>query len=259
MLPKVPKNLIYVVVIVAPFWLLFFNSPFWHGFKLKTMGVAASAVSVANFPLKEVQILLSYRKTYTEYKKFQRENMTLRAMSVDIDEVRDENTRLEGLLGLRARENFTTAAAHVIARDPANWNSSLMINKGSAKGIKPGMPVINALGIVGKVAEAAENSAKVILVNDPGFSVAVVDQRSREAGLLSGSLSGECRLSYLPQDTEVKVGDQIVTSRLSNAFPEGLLVGEVVEVYPSGGISDARAKVQPAVDVEKIEEVLVVK
>ena len=259
MLPKVPKNLIYIILIVAPFWLLFFNSPFWHGLKLKAMGSAASWVSVANSPLKELQILLSYRKTYEDYKKFERENMTLRARSVDLDETLEENARLEGLLGLKAHEGLVTSAAHVIARDPANWNSSLMINKGRVEGIKVGMPVINALGVAGKVAEAAEHAAKIILVNDPGFSVAVVDQRSREAGLLSGSLSGACRLSYLPQDSDVKVGDQIVTSRLSNTFPEGLLVGKVVEVYPPGGISDARAEVRPAVDVAKIEEVLVVK
>lgn len=259
MFKKIPKNLIYVVVIVAPFWLLFFNSSFWHGLKLKTMGAAASAVSVANGPLKELQIFLSYRKTYEEYKKFQRENMTLRAKSVELDETRDENARLTALLGLKTRQDFMTSAARVIARDPANWNSSLMINKGRAEGIKLGMPVINMLGVVGKVAEAAEHSAKVILVNDPGFSIAVVDQRSREAGLLSGSLSGDCRLSYLPEDTDVKEGDQIVTSRLSNEFPEGLLVGKVVEVYPAGGISDARAEVRSAVDVARIEEVLVVK
>ena len=256
---KIPKNLIYVIVIVAPFWFLFFKSAFWHGFKLKTMGTAASAVSVINSPLKEIQILLSYRRTYEDFRKFQRENMTLRAKLVDLDEVRDENDRLQGLLGLRSEEGFSTAAAYVIARDPANWNSSLMISKGRAEGIKPGMPVINALGVAGKVAEVADHSSKVILVNDPGFSVAVVDQRSREAGLLSGSLSGECRLSYLPENSDVKVGDEIVTSRLSNAFPEGLIVGKVVEVYPPGGISDARAEVTPAVDVGKIEEILVVK
>lgn len=259
MRPKIPKNLIYVVVIVAPFWLLFFNSPFWHGFKLKTMGVAAAAVSAANFPLKEIQILMSYRKTYGEYRKLQRENMVLRAKTVDLEETRDENARLQALLRLKARQEAVTMAARVIARDPANWNSSLMIDKGRADGVRPGMPVINALGVVGKAAEVAEHATKVILVNDPGFSVAVVDQRSREAGLLSGSLTGDCRLSYLLPDSDVKPGDQIVTSRFSNEFPEGLLVGRVAEVYPPGGISEARATVKPAVEVDKIEEVLVVK
>ena len=259
MLRKIPKNLIYVVVIVAPFWLLFFNSPFWHGLKLKTMGAAASALSIVNVPLKEAGILLSYRKTYADHKKAQRENMALRARSVELDELRDENVRLTGLLGFKARQDFLTSAARVISRDPANWNSSMMISKGRAEGIRPGMPVINSLGVVGKVAEVAEHAAKVILVNDPGFSIAVVNQRSREAGLLSGSLTGKCRLSYLPEEADVKAGDPIVTSALSNAFPEGLLVGRVVNVYPAGGISDARAEVKPAVEVAKIEEVLVVK
>ncbi len=259
MLKKIPKKFIYVIVIIAPFWLLFFNSPFWHGLKLKTMGAAASGVSVANSPLKEVQILLSYRKTYAEYQKFQRENFKLRAQVVRLDEALEENDRLERLLGMRSSQSFTSSAARVIARDPANWNSSLMIDKGSRQGIKPGMPILNALGVAGKVAETAENSSKVILVNDPNFSVSVVNQRSREAGLLSGSLSGMCRLSYLPQDSDVKEGDEIVTSPISTAFPAGLLVGRVTRVYPPGGISDARAEVDPAVDVGKIEEVLIVK
>ena len=60
-------------------------------------------------------------------------------------------------------------------------------------------------------------------------------------------------------ESDIKVGDRIVTSGLSTAFPPGLLVGSVVEVYPPGGISEARARVRPVVDVTKIEELLVVK
>ncbi|MBF0331319.1 MAG: rod shape-determining protein MreC [Candidatus Omnitrophica bacterium] len=259
MFNKIPKQFIYLVVIVAPFWLLFFNSSFWHGLKLKAMGAAASAISVANTPLEELQILLSYRSTYTQYQKLQRENLQLKARAIDFDETLGENVRMETLLGLKARENFTTTAAHVIARDPASWNSSFMIDKGRMQGIKSGMPVINALGVVGKVAEVSRSSSKVILVNDPGFSVAVVNRRSREAGLLSGSLSGECRLSYLSADSDVETGDELVTATLSTSFPEGLLVGTVLEVYAPGGISDARARVKPTIDVARIEEVLVVK
>jgi rod shape-determining protein MreC len=259
MFKKIPKQFIYLVVIVAPFWLLFFNSPFWHGLKLKAMGAAASAVGIVHSPLKEVQILLSYRQTYAAFQKLQRENIKLQARVVELDEALAENARMETLLGLKAHEDFDTTAAHVIARDPASWNSSFMIDKGRVQGIRSGMPVINALGVVGKVAEVSQTSSKVILVNDPGFSVAVLNRRSREAGLLSGSLSGECRLSYLPADSDVEAGDELVTAKLSTTFPEGLLVGKVVEVYPAGGISDARARVTPAIDVSRIEEVLVVK
>ncbi|MEI8012724.1 MAG: rod shape-determining protein MreC [Candidatus Omnitrophota bacterium] len=256
---KIPKQVIYAIVIVAPFWLLFFNSPFWHGIKLETMGVVASSVSVANPPLKELQIFLSYRKTYADYQKIQAENFKLKAQVVRLNETVSENGRFQRLLGLKPMQPFTTIAARVIARDPANWNSSLMIDKGSRQGIKSGMPVITALGVAGKVVEAADNSSKVILINDPSFSVAVLNQRSRDAGLLSGSLSGNCRLSYIMQDTDIQEGDGIITSSISTAFPAGLLVGRVSKVYSAGGISDARAEVLPAVDVEKIEEVLVIK
>ncbi len=259
MFRKIPKLAVYFVLIVAPFWLLFFNSPFWHGLKLKAMGAAASAVSVANFPLEELRILLTYRRTYAEFRKLQRDQLALKARARDIEDALGENGRLKELLGFRAREGLSTTAARVIARDPANWNSSLIIDKGRRDGIRAGMPVVNALGVAGKVAEVAERSAKVILVNDPGFSVAVVDQRTREAGLLSGSLSGACRLSYLPAASDVKIGDEIVTAHLSGTFPEGFMVGRVVEVYPPGGISDARAKVSPVVEVSRIEEVLVVR
>ena len=256
---KIPKQVIYIIVIVAPFWLLFFNSPFWHGIKLKTMGVAASGVSVANAPLKELQIFLSYRKTYADYQKVQAESFKLKARLVRLEGALTENVRLKRLLNLKSEQAFTSTAARVIARDPANWNSSLMIDKGTRQGIKAGMPVISALGVVGKVAEAAENAAKVILVNDPSFSVAVVNQRSRDVGLVSGSLSGTCRLSYVSQDSDVREGDEIVTASISAAFPSGLLIGQVTRVYPPGEVSEARAEVVPAVDVGKIEEVLVIK
>jgi rod shape-determining protein MreC len=121
------------------------------------------------------------------------------------------------------------------------------------------MPVVNALGVIGKVAEVAETKSKVILMTDPGFSVAVVNQRSRESGLLSGSLSGKCRLYYLPEEADIQVGDELVTSSISTAFPPGLIAGTVTDVYPGAEGESPRAIVEPAVEVAKVEEVLVIK
>ena len=240
MFRKIPKQTVYFILIIAPFWLLFFNSPFWHGLKLKAMGAAASVISIANFPLDEMRILLSYRRTYAEFLRLQHGQQALKEKARDVDDALGENERLKDLLGFKGREDLSTTAARVIARDPANWNSSLIIDKGRRDGVRAGMPVLNALGVAGKVAEVAERSAKVILVNDPGFSVAVVNRRTREAGLLSGSLSGACRLSYLPVAADVKAGDEIVTARLSGVFPEGLLVGQVVQLDHRAGDDDRR-------------------
>ncbi len=259
MLRKLPKQLIYAVFVIIPFWLLFFNSPFFHGVKMGLMSFGASSVAVVRWPVDELGRVLSYRKTFNEYQKMKREVGGIRARVVALEENGAANKRYVRLLDLRNRLNYSTETALVVARDPVNWNSSMMVNKGKSDGLRPGMAVINFSGVVGKVAEVAGDVSKVILLNDSGFSVAVVNQRSRESSLLSGSLSGDCRLHYLPEDADIRVGDEIVTSALSSVFPEGLRVGTVSEVYPGEQGTPPRAVVEPAVELSKVEEVLVIK
>lgn len=258
MLRDIPKKIIYAALVIIPFWLIFVNSSIGHSIKLKFMSFGAASVAMVSAPVEEVSRLFSYRKTYADYQTLQREAGALKSRVVALEEAAALNKRYAQLLDLKPRLNTKAEAARVIARDPANWNSSLMIGKGSSDGVKVGMAVVNASGVVGKVAEAAEDVAKVILINDSGFSVAVVNQRSRESGLLSGSLSGACRLNYLPDDADIRVGDAIATSALSVAFPEGILVGVVSEVYPGEMGTPPRAIVTPAVEISKIEEVLVI-
>ncbi len=259
MLRKLPKQLLYAVFSIIPFWLLLMNSPYFHGVKMGLMSFATSSIAVARRPVDELGLLLSYRKTYNEYQKLKREAGSVKARLAALEENGAANKRYVRLLDLRNRLNSSTETALVVARDPANWNSSLMINKGKSDGLRPGMAVINASGVVGKVAEVASGVSKVILLDDSGFSVAVVNQRSRESSLLSGSLSGDCRLHYLPQDADIRVGDELVTSALSSVFPEGLRVGVVSEVYPGDQGTPPRAIVEPAVELSKVEEVLVIK
>jgi rod shape-determining protein MreC len=258
MLQKFPKQLVYAFFIIIPFLLLFFHSPFWHNVKMGFMSFGTASVAAVRWPLAEAEHVLSYHKTYDDLQKMKRETGGLKARLAALEEVSASNKRYARLLDIRNRLNYKCEAALVVARDPASWNSSLMINKGKADGIQPGMAVINALGVVGKVAEVAKNVSKVILINDSGFSVAVVNQRSRESGLLGGSLSGDCRLFYLPQDADIRVGDEVVTSTLSSVFPEGLRVGIVSEVYPGEPGMPPRAVVEPVIEPGKIEEVLVI-
>jgi rod shape-determining protein MreC len=84
-------------------------------------------------------------------------------------------------------------------------------------------------------------------------------QRTRESGLLTGSLGGLCRLAYLTEKADVKVGDRIITSRLSSSFPEGILIGVVEDVQASENSHTVECLVEPAVDLSQIEEVIVIK
>jgi len=258
MFQKLPKQFIYALIIIIPFGLLFFNSPYWHNVKMGLMGAVTSSVAIARWPVKEAEKLISYRKAWNENQKLKSEMSALRSRAIQLEEMARQNTRFNKLISFRDRRGLNAVTASVVARDPANWNSSIMINKGRNEGLRPGMAVINADGVVGKVAEVAPRVAKVILISDPGFSVAAVNRRSRQSALVSGSLSGKCRMFYLPEKVDIQEGDEIITSELSSDFPSGILIGEVTRSYPDTG-SGYRAEITPSADVSRIEEVLVIK
>lgn len=223
------------------------------------MESSGGVVSVATWPVRELKKIVFYHQTYDEYVKLKKEVDGLRAKSVNAQEIILENKRLTSLLDLKQQSFFPSVVASVVGRDPSNWNAVLIINKGRAAGIKVGMPVVNPAGVVGKVIEVGNNLSKVILISDPNFNVAAVTQDSRESGLLSGTLQGLCRLRYLPEDSTVKVGEKVVTSKLSSTFPDGILIGTIINIHNQSNTTGTDCLVEPAVLPSRVEEVLVLK
>ncbi len=120
------------------------------------------------------------------------------------------------------------------------------------------MVVINLRALVGRVAESEDNSSKVLLVNDPSLGISSIVQRSRQEGLVSGTLGSNLIMRYLPEDADIIVNDLIVTSELSRIYPKGLLVGKVINIGKEFSGLNRYAVVKPAVDCSEIEEVLVI-
>ena len=134
----------------------------------------------------------------------------------------------------------------------------MIIDKGQANGIRQGMPVVNALGVVGKIAEVGQDSSKVVLLTDPQFSVAALIQRPRESGLVSGTLQGVCRMRYIRTVAKIHIGDKVITSKLSSSFPEGLLIGEIISINNHPSKPAVEALIKPSVTFSQIEEILVI-
>lgn len=210
-------------------------------------------------PLFELKKLFYFRETYDEYLRLKKQVEALKARLVYFQEAVEENKRYATITEFRRTQNYTSMVAKVIGRDPSNWNASLIIDHGQKDGLKAGMPVVSPLGVVGRIFETGNHTAKVILLLDPNFSVAALVGRSRESGLVTGSLQGLCRLEYLTDKADVKVGDRVITSSLSSAFPEGILIGEVTDVQASINSHTVECLVEPAVDLSQIEEVIVIK
>jgi rod shape-determining protein MreC len=251
------KKAAYASILVVPFLILFFHPKNYRAAGL--LDVVVRPVGLLQVPAFELRKLFFYRETYDEYLRFKKQSEVLKAKLIAIEENAQDQERFEKIQGFRNNQNYASIVANVIGRDPSNWNASLVIDRGHAEGIEVGQPVVSPLGVVGRVFEVGHNTAKVILVSDPTFAVAAVDQRSRENGLLTGTLEGVLRLRYLTDNADVKVGDVLVTSRMSTAFPEGILIGRITDVQASVNAHTVECLVNPAVDLSELEEVIVIK
>ena len=170
-----------------------------------------------------------------------------------------ENKRLKALLELKLISKYPVVTAKVIARDPSNWNAVMIIDKGEEYGLRQGMPVISFSNVIGKISETGKKTSKVMLLSDPSFNVAAVLQRSRDSGLVTGTLQGICRMRYLPLHSDVRLGDKVITSTLSSSFPEGLMIGEVISIQESQSNPTVECLIKPTAFILQTEEVLVIK
>ena len=251
------KKAAYASILVVPFLILFFHPKNYRAAGL--LDAVVRPVGLLQAPAFELKKLFFYRETYDEYVRYKKQNEILKAKLIAIRENVQAQERFEKIQDFRNNQNYSSIVANVIGRDPSNWNASLIIDRGHVEGVEVGQPVVNSLGVVGRVFEVGQNTSKVILLSDPTFAVAAVVERSRENGLLTGTLQGSLRLQYLTDNADVKVGDTVVTSRLSTAFPEGLLIGQITDVQASANSHTVECLVDPAVDLSELEEVIVIK
>ncbi|MDD5475228.1 MAG: rod shape-determining protein MreC [Syntrophales bacterium] len=193
------------------------------------------------------------------------ENRELRSRVTELDrdlniarETRLEYDRLRLLMGLQESSSFKTQAARVIARDRSSIFKTLVIDRGSRHGISIGSPVLVSEGVVGTVMEMSWNASKVLLITDYNCRIDAYVQRSRVRGILEGHHGSKCSLKYVTRAEPVEEGDIIVTSGLAGLFPKGLVLGTVTNVIKGPENLFQEIRVQPAANIDRIEEVLVV-
>lgn len=167
------------------------------------------------------------------------------------------NERLQKLLDLKSSLHVPVVAASVIGEDGAPWFKTITINRGEVDGLQEGMPVVVAEGVVGQVVKVAAGSSRILLLTDNASSMAGMIQRSRARGVVKGKGGGRCSLEFTLREEDVKVGDTIVTSGVGGVFPKGLAVGEVAMVKKGEYGIFQTIEVRPAVNITRLEEVLV--
>jgi len=154
-------------------------------------------------------------------------------------------------------ENRYLAAA-VIGRDPSPFLHYVIINRGSNQGILRGMPVVTNQGLIGRVDAVIADAARIQLITDPASSVNVRLQNAETEASLVGSVNGDVTLQLIPQDIDVQTGDLVLTSGLGGGYPPDLIIGQVGSVRSRDFDLFKQATVQPVVDFNRLEIVLVI-
>lgn len=206
---------------------------------------------------------LKLRKTIEiEYNKLKAQNDELVFSSLYAEQLELENERLRGLLGVY-NENIeqNPIMATVTTRETGNWFRMFTIDKGEVHGIKKNMAVINELGLIGYVYNVYQTSSEVISIIDSRAAISGIIQSSRYQGVVRGTLGVDdeptCRMYYLPVDLVPRPGDSVVTSGIGLPFPKGIRIGEVRESTRYMDENKHYVVIEPYVDFEHIEEVLV--
>ncbi len=185
------------------------------------------------------------------------------ALERENEELREIQGEYQLLLDLfnRARQapEYTRQTASVIGRDTSPSIRSIIIDKGSDDGVRVGMPVEGARGLVGRVYRTTQHSAQVALITDNASAVPARLGNSRATGLLrGGGLGGSLVMDWIDLQYQVAIGEVALTSGLGGEFPPDIVIGRVSEVFRSEAELSQRAVVQPAVDFDALEVVFVI-
>ena len=222
----------------------------------KLVAVSNNADSVRNF-------FAALTTMQEENKKLKTEVETLSYANIQMAEIWAENQRLSNLLQYKNdAKNLKLQTAKVIGKNIGDIKDTVLINIGSNAGLRENMAVVNASGLVGIIDETYPDASRVLLITSPRCKAGgiVLRANSRVVGVVNGLAGGDAvlQMSNMARDADIVEGDIVVTSGFGGNHPGGLVIGTVSEVSLNVGGLLKQAKIVPAVDFGRLEEVMVV-
>jgi rod shape-determining protein MreC len=184
----------------------------------------------------------------------------LQAEIAGLRELEVENRDLRNLLGLKQRTGTgELLPVRAIARDPSPFVQAVTIDRGTEDGVREGMPVITWRGVVGRVNRVGPTSSKVLLITDTSSSISgrIQGSESRVTGLVRGRQEGGLLMQHIPQEESLQTGDTIVTSDLGAILPEGLVIGQIVQIRRKDVDVFQEAVIEPSADMKSLERLYV--
>jgi len=256
------KIVLIAISILLLIWLIVSTPPFLSKLKLSSVNLFRIPLRIAKVSSHNIKNYIEarvYSKWVTQNRELKRELKEFSHKITRLEELEAENKRLKKLLEFKSQFPKKTVPARIIGMDLAPLAKSIVIDRGKRDGIVAGMAVIAQEGVVGKVVETNSSISRVMLLEDPDFRLGAIVQRTREQGLFVGTSCGVAKIIYLTPDSDVKVGDKIVSFPNNKMFPKGLLLGYLKDIKTENTSLYSSATVNLSVDYSRLEEVLCIK
>ncbi|OGA17885.1 MAG: rod shape-determining protein MreC [Betaproteobacteria bacterium RIFCSPLOWO2_02_FULL_65_24] len=177
---------------------------------------------------------------------------------VTLEALAAENAQLRRLMEAREKWQRKSTLAEILyaGRDP--FARRVVIDKGSSHGVRPGLAVIDELGVVGQVTRVHPMLSEVTLITDKNQAIPVQVVRNGLRAVAFGSGDGETLdLRFMAANADVQNGDLLVTSGIDGTYPQGLPVARVARIERDAAYVFAKISLVPAAGTDRYRHVLV--
>jgi len=207
---------------------------------------------------REARLALADRERLTEANnKLSQDLLLAQARLNRLNEVREQNQRLQELLAVQRSLDLGVQLAHIVDIDTDPDRHRLVIDAGANQGVQIGQAVLDAHGIMGQVVETLPNMATVMLITDAAHALLVMVERTGMRAIARGYTLDALSLPNIPISADLKVGDRLITSGLGGHFPAGFPVGVVRSISNDASGMFAAAIITPSAALDRSGEVLI--
>lgn len=203
------------------------------------------------------ETLASRQQLELENKGLQRELMLKNSELLMLGQFKQENARLRELLGSPLRQDEHKMVTQVISTGTDPYTDQVVIDKGSMNGVYEGQPIISDKGVVGQVVAVGKITSRVMLICDSSHALPIQVLRNDIRVIAAGNgCTEDLQLEHLPGNTDIRVGDVLVTSGLGGRFPEGYPVGVVSSVKLDTQRAYTVIQARPAAGLQRLRYLL---
>ena len=207
------------------------DSPFTHSVRSWWQDKYTSIAQYISIPSRFFTLsrnaVSDYFFVYSKNDVLRKENLELHHKLAILSRAKVENSHLRSLLDFVKERPYERISVRVVGDASGPFLRSILINAGSSDGVEVGQAVVSGYGLIGRVSEVADHSARVLLLTDIHSRIPVISGLSRQRSVMTGHNRNHPSLAYLPKDTELLEGEEMVTSGDGDLFPSEIPIGLV--------------------------------